>query len=114
MDLSSFDRTCYEFSVTKGGSFEVARNHCKKHGGDLIHGLKGPVNSFILSELERRKPKLKTQLVWIGVQKEEGITSRTWKWVDGNEKLHFYLGRGKRRGGEYFIDDRLLILHQTY
>ncbi|KAK6627548.1 hypothetical protein RUM44_010026 [Polyplax serrata] len=82
-DLSSFGGTCYEFSVTKGGSFEVAREHCKKHGGDLIHNLKGPVNTFLLSELERRKPKLKTQLVWIGVQKEEGITSRTWKWVDG-------------------------------
>lgn len=44
--------------------------------------------SFLHAELERRKPNLKTQLVWIGAQKEPGVTSRTWKWVNGelNEK----------------------------
>lgn len=82
-DLSSFDHTCFEFAVSKGGSFEVARGHCVGHGGDLIHGLRGPVYTFLLAELERRKPKLKTQLVWIGAQKEAGFTSKTWKWVDG-------------------------------
>lgn len=83
IDLSSFSGTCYEFSINRGGSFEVAREHCKKHGGDLIHDIKGPSKTFVLAELERRKPKLKTQLVWIGATKEEGISSRTWKWVDG-------------------------------
>ncbi|XP_025834968.1 sushi, von Willebrand factor type A, EGF and pentraxin domain-containing protein 1 [Agrilus planipennis] len=39
--------------------------------------------NFLHAELERRKPNLKTQLVWIGAQKEPGLTSRTWKWVDG-------------------------------
>lgn len=39
--------------------------------------------SFLYAELERRKPNLKTQLVWIGAQKEPGLTSRTWKWVNG-------------------------------
>ncbi|PSN44564.1 hypothetical protein C0J52_12430 [Blattella germanica] len=83
IELSAFDRTCYEFSVGRGGSFEEARNHCKKHGGDLVHGLKGPISNFLLAELERRKPTLKTQLVWIGAQREPGFTSRTWRWVDG-------------------------------
>lgn len=83
VELSAFDRTCYEFSVGRGGSFEEARSHCKKHGGDLVHGLKGATSSFLLAELERRKPSLKTQLVWIGAQREPGFTSRTWRWVDG-------------------------------
>jgi hypothetical protein len=82
IELSAFDRTCYEFSVGRGGSFEEARSHCKKHGGDLVHGLRGATSSFLLAELERRKPNLKTQLVWIGAQREPGI-SRTWRWVDG-------------------------------
>lgn len=83
VELAAFDRTCYEFSVGRGGSFEEARNHCKKHGGDLVHGLQGATSSFLLAELERRKPNLKTQLVWIGAEREPGFTSRTWRWVDG-------------------------------
>jgi len=82
IELSAFDRTCYEFSVGRGGSFEEARSHCKKHRGDLVHGLKGATPTFLLAELERRKPNLRTQLVWIGAQREPGI-SRTWRWVDG-------------------------------
>jgi len=38
---------------------------------------------FILNNLERRKDKLKTQLVWIGAQREPQATARTWRWVDG-------------------------------
>jgi len=82
IELSAFDRTCYEFSVGRGGSFEEARSHCKKHRGDLVHGLKGATSTFLLAELERRKPNLRTQLVWIGAQREPGI-SRIWRWVDG-------------------------------
>lgn len=52
-------------------------------GGDLIHDIRGPTKDYILSELERRKGELRTQLVWIGAQKEPGYTSRTWKWVNG-------------------------------
>jgi hypothetical protein len=85
VELAAFDRTCYEFSVGRGGSFEEARSHCKKHGGDLVHGLQGATSSFLLAELERRKPNLKTQLVWIGAQREPGFTSRTWRWVNGEQ-----------------------------
>lgn len=53
-------------------------------GGDLIHDFRGATSDYILSELERRKGDLRTQLVWIGVQKEPGFTSRTWKWSNGN------------------------------
>ena len=45
--------------------------------------MQGISSTFILNNLERRKSKLKTQLVWIGAQKEPLITVRTWKWVDG-------------------------------
>lgn len=83
MELVAFDRICYEFNVARGSSFEEARNQCKSHGGDLAHGLRGVHNTFLLGELERRKANLKTQLVWIGAQREPGFTSRTWKWVDG-------------------------------
>lgn len=55
-------------------------------GGDLIHDFRGTTKDYILSELERRKTELRTQLVWIGAQKEPGYTSRTWKWVNGKKK----------------------------
>ncbi|XP_044588526.1 sushi, von Willebrand factor type A, EGF and pentraxin domain-containing protein 1 isoform X2 [Cotesia glomerata] len=82
-DIAAFDSTCYEFIVTKGGSFHDARNYCKSRSGDLVHGFKGVSSTFILNNLEKRKDKLKTQLVWIGAQKEPSITARTWRWVDG-------------------------------
>ncbi|XP_073975480.1 CUB and Sushi multiple domains furrowed [Rhodnius prolixus] len=83
--LAAFDRMCYEFNTGKGGSFEEARSACRsKPGGDLVHGFRGVHNTFLLAELERRKPTLKTQLVWIGAHKEPGFTQRTWKWVNGD------------------------------
>lgn len=45
--------------------------------------IQGAASVYILNNLERRKDKLKTQLVWIGAQKEPLITARTWRWVDG-------------------------------
>lgn len=56
-------------------------------GGDLIHNFRGPAHDYILSELDRRKGELRTQLVWIGAQKEPGFTARVWKWVNG--KCHY-------------------------
>jgi len=52
-------------------------------GGDLMHDFRGPSQDYVLSELDRRKGELRTQLVWIGAQKEPGFTSRVWKWVNG-------------------------------
>lgn len=83
VELVAFDRTCYEFNVGRGASFGAAQMECRKHGGDLAHGLRGAHNIFLLAELERRKSSLKTQLVWIGAQKEPSLASHTWKWVDG-------------------------------
>ncbi|KAJ2954182.1 hypothetical protein O0L34_g2416 [Tuta absoluta] len=84
VELAAFSKNCYEFNVNRGGSFDEARKQCQAHGGDLIHGFQGATSSFLTQELERRKSSLKTQLVWIGAQKEPGLTSRTWKWVDGS------------------------------
>lgn len=49
-----------------------------------MHDFRGATQDYILAELDRRKSDLKTQLVWVGAQKEPGITARTWKWVNGN------------------------------
>ncbi|CAB3383572.1 Hypothetical predicted protein [Cloeon dipterum] len=79
-----FSRTCYEFHTTKGASYEQARASCRRvPGGDLLHAPGTAHNGFVLSELERRKPKLKTQLVWLGATRDPGYTSRTWRWVNG-------------------------------
>lgn len=59
-------------------------------GGDLIHDFRGATKDYVLSELERRKGELRTQLVWIGAQKEPGYTSRTWKWVNGMIYTRFF------------------------
>lgn len=81
--LSIFSETCYKFSVGKGNSFSGARSNCKKENGDLIHTMNPSQTAFLISELERRKSNLTTQLVWLGAQKEPGVISRTWKWVNG-------------------------------
>lgn len=39
-DLVTFNSTCYEFVIKKGGSFKEARTHCQSRGGDLVHGFK--------------------------------------------------------------------------
>ncbi|CAH1169570.1 unnamed protein product [Phaedon cochleariae] len=83
-ELATFSQTCYKFGIEKGGSFSDARNYCKKHYGDLMHSMSPIQTVFLHAELDRRKPKLKTQLVWIGAQKEPSVISRTWKWVNGD------------------------------
>ncbi|XP_058805446.1 sushi, von Willebrand factor type A, EGF and pentraxin domain-containing protein 1 isoform X1 [Phymastichus coffea] len=82
-ELAAFNSSCYEFVIGRGDSFQQARSYCQARGGDLVHGLKGVASTYILNNLDRRKSRLKTQLVWIGAQKEPSITVRTWKWVDG-------------------------------
>ncbi|XP_074034332.1 CUB and Sushi multiple domains furrowed [Leptinotarsa decemlineata] len=82
-EIATFAQTCYKFGVDKGGSFADARTYCQKHYGDMMHSMTPAQNSFLHAELDRRKSKLQTQLVWIGAQKEPGVISRTWKWVNG-------------------------------
>ena len=55
----------------------------------MIHDFRGATKDYILSELDRRKTELRTQLVWIGAQKEPGYTSRTWKWINGKFEFFF-------------------------
>lgn len=66
-------------------------------GGDLIHDFRGPAHDYILSELDRRKGELRTQLVWIGAQKEPGFTARVWKWVNGELHSTYYDNLGGRQ-----------------
>ncbi|KAK8721900.1 hypothetical protein OTU49_012628 [Cherax quadricarinatus] len=80
--LSIFNRTCYELQVTEGGDFERGRQYCQKHGGDLVHGIGQATHSFLKSELERLKDTMRTNLIWIGAQREPQYISRTWRWVD--------------------------------
>lgn len=83
-DVAVFDNKCYDFNVNRGASFAEARQKCQATGGDIVHGFRGSASTFLAAELERRKSRLKTQLIWIGAQKEPGLTSRTWKWVNGD------------------------------
>ncbi|XP_046996037.1 sushi, von Willebrand factor type A, EGF and pentraxin domain-containing protein 1 [Schistocerca americana] len=84
--VAAFDRRCYELGASRG-SFAQARAACKAAGagGDLAHGFGGAgrAAAFLTAQLERRRADLRTQLVWIGAQREPGATSRTWRWVDG-------------------------------
>lgn len=80
--LGIFNQTCYEFQITEGGTFERGREYCQARGGDLVHGIGKVTHSFLVSEMERVKDKTKTQLIWIGAQKEPSFISRTWRWVD--------------------------------
>ncbi|XP_066954773.1 P-selectin [Macrobrachium rosenbergii] len=81
--LGIFNQTCYELQITEGGTFERGREHCQGEGGDLVHGVGKITHSFLASELDRVKDKMKTNLFWIGAQKEPSFISRTWKWIDG-------------------------------
>lgn len=83
LQITSFNRTCIEFVSNQGKTFKEARNYCQKYRGDLIHHMPISMTQFIHSELERRKSKLKTQLVWIGVQKEPGEYNKKWRWING-------------------------------
>lgn len=88
-NLSSFVwKTLNKRELELKGKYMIPSFHS---GGALIHDFRGATNDYILSELERRKGDLRTQLVWIGVQKEPGFTSRTWKWVNGNWFFHFQI-----------------------
>lgn len=108
--LAAFSKMCYEFGVGRGGSFAEARAYCQSHNGDLVHDMSPGQTSFIYAELERRKPNLKTQLVWIGAQKEPGLTSRTWKWVNG-KKVHIIYTNMAHSSGIYFY---LLLNYRMY
>lgn len=60
--------------------------------------------SFLISELERRKSNLTTQLVWIGAQKEPGVISRIWKWVDGKQNLTYIIPTVGVKDYEYLFE----------
>lgn len=62
-----------------------------------MHSFKGPTQDFILSELDRWKGDLRTQLVWIGAQKEPGLTNRIWKWVNGKDFTICFPTNGETR-----------------
>jgi len=76
----------------------IQGQHCAFHAKDIFVS-QGVSSTFILNNLERRKDKLKTQLVWIGAQKEPQITARTWRWVDGELAGRTYPRRSFVRTG---------------
>ncbi|XP_055388118.1 sushi, von Willebrand factor type A, EGF and pentraxin domain-containing protein 1 [Condylostylus longicornis] len=82
--VTTFANTCYEFHTTSGNKFTEAQKICKRNGGNLINNFLGSPSKYVNSVLERRKGTLKTNLIWIGAQKDEGITARSWKWIEGN------------------------------
>ncbi|KFM61407.1 CUB and sushi domain-containing protein 3, partial [Stegodyphus mimosarum] len=89
LELTTFSKTCYEFQVQKGGSFDTAEDYCRARGGLLLHGVRDLTHHFIASELERRKEALKSKLVWLGAQRDQGLRARTWHWVDDTPVQQF-------------------------
>lgn len=89
--LTTFIRRCYEFQGSRGGSFQVATDYCQARGGLLVHGIDNLTLPFISAELERRKDRLKSKLVWMGANRRNGIGpgKRGWFWVSGGEVREF-------------------------
>ncbi|KAB7498922.1 Macrophage mannose receptor 1 [Armadillidium nasatum] len=86
--LGLYNRTCYEFQVTSGGTFDVARNYCqKRRNGDLVQFIEPLTQSFLSTELQRidSEVELQIKMLWIGLQKEPQFTSRVWRWLDGTK-----------------------------
>lgn len=93
--MTSFNRTCYEFQIDRGGSFTSSAQYCQERGGLLIHSINEVTHDFLYAELERNKAKLKSRLVWIGARREVNTNSTVpafhksraqnnlWKWVNG-------------------------------
>ncbi|XP_064486743.1 sushi, von Willebrand factor type A, EGF and pentraxin domain-containing protein 1-like [Ornithodoros turicata] len=91
LELTTFIRKCYEFQGSRGASFQVATDYCQARGGFLVHGINNLTLPFISAELERRKDKLKSKLVWMGASRRNGISpgKRGWFWVNGDPVRDF-------------------------
>lgn len=91
LELTTFNRTCYEFQGQKGGSFQNAEEYCRARGGLLLHNVENLTQNFIAAELERRKEKIKANLVWLGVRRDsgQGRKSKVWHWVNKQEVREF-------------------------
>uniref|UniRef100_A0A147BFW2 Putative eel-fucolectin tachylectin-4 pentaxrin-1 domain protein n=1 Tax=Ixodes ricinus TaxID=34613 RepID=A0A147BFW2_IXORI len=91
LELTTFIRKCYEFQGSRGGSFQDASAYCQTRGGLLVHGVDDLILPFISAELERRRDKLKSKLVWMGAQRRTGIglNKRGWYWVNGDPVREF-------------------------
>lgn len=91
LELTTFIRKCYEFQGSRGGSFQDASAYCQTRGGLLVHGVDDLILPFISAELERRRDKLKSKLVWMGAQRRTGIglNKRGWYWVNGTSRVSF-------------------------
>ncbi|CAN8001467.1 unnamed protein product, partial [Ixodes hexagonus] len=91
LELTTFIRKCYEFQGSRGGSFQDASAYCQTRGGLLVHGVDDLILPFVSAELERRRDKLKSKLVWMGAQRRTGIGlgKRGWYWVNGDPVREF-------------------------
>ncbi|XP_021968417.1 sushi, von Willebrand factor type A, EGF and pentraxin domain-containing protein 1 isoform X1 [Folsomia candida] len=85
-DIVSFNGSCFEFATKSGQTFSGARSQCVARKGDLLteNHLKpnSPNQYLVTTTLDVLKPGLKRPLIWIGVERDPGFTSRTWRWID--------------------------------
>ncbi|XP_076319115.1 P-selectin-like isoform X1 [Tachypleus tridentatus] len=89
LKLTIFNQTCYEFQGDKGGTFTNADQYCRARGGFIVHSTGNVIHNFLSSELERKKDNLKSNLVWLGAQREHGIVSQKWHWVNNRTIVNF-------------------------
>ena len=69
--------------MQEGGPFEVAKRKCEARSSTLAHHIAPVTQDFLASELERIKDQMTQKLLWIGLQKDATVISRTWRWLDG-------------------------------
>ncbi|KAG1682277.1 CUB and sushi domain-containing protein 2 [Nymphon striatum] len=93
--MVTFNETCFEFQVSKGGTLEQAERYCQERKGHVVNNFNYVKNNFITAELNRLKSTIKTQLLWIGAKRQPGIVSRKWSWLDGNEVKLFMWGENQ-------------------
>lgn len=90
--LTSFNKTCYEFQTQQGGSFSDAESYCQARGGLVVNSVVDVTHNFLFYELERIKGKLKSKLVWLGARRDVNLHNgpsfhrsrvSSWHWVNG-------------------------------
>lgn len=90
--LTSFNKTCYEFQTQQGGSFSDAESYCQARGGLIVNSVVDVTHNFLFYELERIKGKLKSKLVWLGARRDVNLHNgpsfhrsrvSSWHWVNG-------------------------------
>uniref|UniRef100_A0A6A7FRK1 CUB and sushi domain-containing protein 1-like n=2 Tax=Hirondellea gigas TaxID=1518452 RepID=A0A6A7FRK1_9CRUS len=107
-NLATFNRTCYHFQMQEGGTQEIAKKKCAAKNSTLVQHIQAITQDFLASELRRHEDTMTTKLLWVGVEKDEGHISRTWRWTDGTKVLKPLWG--KEQPNNYIRDQNCVMM----